>query len=156
LAGLFEGDVKVTGDIQLVGPGGDCAEEFVVNSVDNIDPGTVMVLTEEGSIEPSHYAYDKKVSGVISGAGNYKAGILLGKQQSESARVPIGLMGKAYCKVDANYCSVRIGDLLTTSDTPGHAMMAADQFRAFGAVIGKALSSLKTGKGLIPILIALQ
>jgi hypothetical protein len=49
-----------------------------------------------------------------------------------------------------------MGDLLTTSPTPGHAMKADDPLKAFGAVIGKALRPLDEGEGLIPILIALQ
>ena len=65
-------------------------------------------------------------------------------------------MGKVYCKVDAEPSPLEVGDLLTTSTTPGHAMKADDPTRAFGAIIGKALLPLKSGRGLIPILIALQ
>ena len=35
-------------------------------------------------------------------------------------------------------------------------MAALDHAKAFGAVIGKALQPLREGRGLIPILIALQ
>ena len=66
------------------------------------------------------------------------------------------MLGKVYCKADAQYGAIEVGDLLTTSPTPGHAMKADDFSRAFGAVIGKALRSLKTGQNLIPILVALQ
>lgn len=66
------------------------------------------------------------------------------------------LVGKVYCKVDAGYGAVEIGDLLTTSPTPGHAMKAADASIAFGAVIGKSLARLPSGQGMIPIRIALQ
>lgn len=65
-------------------------------------------------------------------------------------------MGKVYCKVDARYAPVEVGDLLTTSPTAGHAMKADDPFKAFGAVIGKALRPLAAGQEMIPILIALQ
>jgi len=51
---------------------------------------------------------------------------------------------------------IEVGDLLTTSPTPGYAMKATDPLKAFGAIIGKALCPLKEGQGLIPILIALQ
>jgi hypothetical protein len=44
----------------------------------------------------------------------------------------------------------------TTSPTPGHAMKVDDPLKAFGAVIGKAMRPLAEGRGLIPILIALQ
>jgi len=65
-------------------------------------------------------------------------------------------MGKAYCKVDATHAAIQIGDLLTTSPMKGHAMKAEDPYKAFGAVIGKALGSLNEGLGMIPVLVALQ
>ena len=70
--------------------------------------------------------------------------------------MPITLIGKAFCKVNAEYSPIGVGDLLTTSPTVGYAMRADDPLRAFGAVIGKALKSMHAGRGLIPILIALQ
>jgi len=75
---------------------------------------------------------------------------------TEDCKAAAGLVGKVYCKVDASYSPTRIGDFLTTSFTPGHAMKASDLLRASGAVIGKALRPLTDGQGLIPILIALQ
>jgi hypothetical protein len=65
-------------------------------------------------------------------------------------------MGKVYCWVDAVSGAIQVGDLLTTSPTPGHAMKAIDRERAFGAVIGKALRPWVEGRGLIPVLLALQ
>ena len=69
LAARFEGDVEVWGDIRFTN--GDCAEEFFVSDGDSVEPGTVMVLCEEGAVRPSSRAYDKRVAGVISGAGEY-------------------------------------------------------------------------------------
>ena len=154
LAGFFEGDVEVTGDIRLTNA--DCAEDFTIATDVSVDPGTVMVLGEEGALCPSQHAYDKRVAGVVSGAGDYRPGIILDKQPSESNRQPIALLGKVFCKADAQYGAIEIGDLLTTSPTVGHAMKADDPAKAFGAVIGKALRPLMEGEGLIPILIALQ
>ncbi len=142
------------GDVILANA--DCAEDFDIANAEVVEPGTVMVLTDSEVLEPSQCAYDRRVAGVISGAGDYKPGIVLDKQESRPNRKPIALLGKVYCKVDANYGPIKIGDLLTTSPTPGHAMRATDQNRAFGAVIGKALRPLATGQDLIPILIALQ
>lgn len=154
LAGRFIGDVEVTGDIRLTNA--DCAEDFDIFGAGPIEPGTVMVVGEEGALHQCHKAYDKCVAGVISGAGGYKPAIILDKQQSQNNRKPIALLGKVFCKVDARFAPVEVGDLLTTSDTPGHAMKAVDPLKAFGAVIGKALRPLKAGQDLIPILIALQ
>jgi hypothetical protein len=153
-AGVFEGDVVVTGDIRLTNA--DCAEDFNIGTDLTVEPGTVMVINEEGALDPSREAYDKKVAGVVSGGGEFKPGIILDKQESPRARMPIALIGKVYCKADARYRPIGVGDLLTTSETPGHAMKANDPRRSFGAVIGKALQPLRGGTGLIPILIALQ
>jgi hypothetical protein len=149
-----DGTITVPGDIIL--ENADCAEEFAVQNCEGIEPGTVMVLGEEGSLRPSTEAYDKKVAGVISGAGDLKPGLILDKQPESTDRMPIALMGKANCKVDAHYAAIEVGDLLTTSPTPGHAMKATDPAKAFGTVIGKALKPLKEGTELIPILISLQ
>ncbi len=154
LAGYFEGDVEVTGDIRLANA--DCAEDFDIHGAEIAEPGTVMVLSDEGALAPCGRAYDKRVAGVISGAGSYKPGIVLDTQHSGGNRSPVALLGKVYCKVDADDSAIEIGDLLTTSGTPGHAMKAADAGQAFGSVIGKALRPLCKGRGLIPILIALQ
>lgn len=159
-AAKFQGDIHVTGNIladgDIVLSNADCAEDFDIVDADIVEPGTVMVVGDEGVLQQSGQAYDKRVAGVISGAGNYKPGIVLDKQHSQSNRKPIALLGKVYCKVDASYAPIEVGDLLTTAPTPGHAMKATDPLKAFGAVIGKALRPLREGQGLVPILIALQ
>jgi hypothetical protein len=142
------------GDIHF--PNADCAEEFDIAEAEEVEPGTVMVLDQEGQLQKSKEAYDKKVAGVISGAGGYKPAIILGRQCSQHNRMPVALVGKAYCKVDAQYAPIEVGALLTTSSTAGHAMKVDDPQKAFGAVLGKALRPLQRGRGLIPILIALQ
>ena len=154
LAGRFEGDVEVTGDIRL--GNADCAEDFDVDTGEPADPGTVMVVGELGKVRRSDRPYDKRAVGVVSGAGSYKPGIVLDKRPSDQDRRPLALLGKVFCFVDASYGAIEVGDLLTTSATAGHAMKASDSARAFGAVIGKALAPLAAGQGLVPILVALQ
>jgi hypothetical protein len=148
------GNIDVPGDIRLLGA--DCAENFDVSEAEAAEPGTVMVIDQEGTLKPSEQPYDKRVAGVVSGAGGLKPGIVLDKQESNEGRLPVALVGKVVCNVDARHSPIEVGDLLTTSSTPGHAMKADDPLRAFGAVIGKALHSLKGGQGIIPVLIALQ
>jgi hypothetical protein len=155
LAAFFRGVVEVTGDIRMT-VGQDCAEDFDVAGTETIEAGTVMVIDQVGTLQQSEKAYDKRVAGVVSGAGDFKPAILLGTQIAGTNRTPIALLGKVYCKVDARYAPVEVGDLLTTSPTAGHAMKADDPFKAFGAVIGKALRPLAAGQEMIPILIALQ
>jgi hypothetical protein len=160
LAALFDGAVQVNGNINMGGNDvvfSDCAEQFDVSADVVAEPGTVMVITEDGRLRPSSLAYDRRVAGVVSGAGDFRPGIVLGVMpHSRRSQVAVALVGKVYCKVDASEASIRVGDMLTSSLTEGHAMKAGDPARAFGAVIGKALRPLATGIGLIPILIALQ
>jgi hypothetical protein len=159
-AGFFDGRVWVSGELAVGGDivlaNADCAEDFDVTSMSAAEPGTVMVAGEAGVLQPCAGAYDKCVVGVISGAGLYKPGLILDKQPARENRQPVALLGKVYCKVSAEYGAIEVGDLLTTSPVSGHAMKASDPQRGFGSVIGKALSSWHEGRGLIPILVALQ
>lgn len=154
MAGFFEGDVEVTGDIRLTNA--DCAEDFDVAGDVAVEPGTVMSLDDYGELVPCRQEYDGRVAGVISGAGAYKPGIVLDTRRSSGLRQPVALLGKVYCKADALYGPISIGDLLTTSATSGHAMKASDSAKAFGAVIGKALRPLAEGRALIPVLVAMR
>jgi len=142
------------GDIKLMGA--DCAEYFAVAEQQNIDPGSVLVASENRSLELCDGAYDKRVVGVVSGAGDLKPGIVLNSKTTKDTRTPIALVGTVFCKVDAQYAAIEVGDLLTTSPTPGHAMKAVESDKAFGAVLGKALGSLDTGQGMIPLLVTLR
>jgi hypothetical protein len=154
LAALFEGNIEVTGDMSCTNA--DCAEDFDIADPSSIEAGTVMVLGDEGMLFESSQPYDKRVAGVVSGAGAFRPGIVLDRHPDRRGRKAIALLGKVYCKVDARGAPIEVGDLLTTSASPGHAMKACDHQRAFGAVIGKALRPLADGQGLIPVLIALQ
>ncbi|MGA3282247.1 MAG: hypothetical protein ABSD50_14850 [Smithella sp.] len=146
----------INASVDVVVGGADCAEDFEVSPAETVDPGMVMALNDDGKLVQSKHPYDKRVAGVISGAGDLKPGLVLGRQPGHVDRVPLALMGRVNCKVDAEYESVEVGDLLTTSKTPGHAMKASDPTKSFGTVIGKALRPLKVGQNLIPILVTLQ
>jgi hypothetical protein len=150
-------NMEVSGDVVLTG--GDCAEDFDIGLGSDVDPGSVMVLDEFGLLQICGKSYDKKVVGVVSGAGALKPGLILGRAMGsrDPGRAPLALVGKVYCKVDAQFGEIGVGDLLTTSPTPGHAMRADDPMKSFGAIIGKALGDMPAGeRGLIPILVALQ
>jgi hypothetical protein len=157
-----DGDVVVTkgsirvlkGDVLLTGAS-DCAEDFDVSDSSSAEPGTVMVLSGESCLSESASAYDTRVAGVVSGAGTYKPGIILDRQDRNN-RHPIALLGKVYCKVDATFGAIAPGDLLTTSPRRGHAMKVQDPVRGFGSVLGKAMGSLTAGSGLIPVLVTLR
>jgi hypothetical protein len=75
-AGFFDGDVHVTGthtcDHDICCTNADCAEDFDISESTPIGPGTVVVLGEDERVHGCHTAYDNRVAGVISGAGQYK------------------------------------------------------------------------------------
>lgn len=160
LAGYFDGNVTVTGNVTVVGdillPGaGDCAERFAVTGA-HCDPGAVMVFDESEHLSACTEPYDRRVAGVVAGAGACRPGIVLNGAEPDTVSRPIALIGRVFCKADASYGTIEPGDLLTTSPNPGHAMKASDPSRSFGATIGKSLGSLRDGQGLIPMLVALQ
>lgn len=158
LAAQFNGDVAV--DILQINGGSDVAEPFeLVDTVPAVpEPGTVMVLDPgtPGGVRPSAAAYDRRVAGIVSGAGGVRAGLTLRQESALDGEVLVAIAGRVYCRVDASISPVEVGDLLTTSDVPGCAMKATDRDRAHGAIIGKAMSRLGSGSGLVLVLVNLQ
>ena len=153
------GDITVAGNIALTGATSDitlqnedCAEQFDVSRGEDYQAGMVMVLDDEGRLKPSRSPYDKRVAGVVSGAGKFRPAMTLGVTDSTEKRASIALLGKVYCWADAGPKPIEVGDLLTE----GHAMAVSDPYLAFGTTIGKALQRLPAGRGMIPILVALQ
>lgn len=140
--------------------GADLAEPFdVASGSTNIEPGMVVSIDPDrpGQLKVCESAYDRTVAGVISGAGGVNPGMVMGQGGSvANGHHPVALTGRVYVYVDATQNPVNVGDLLTTSDTPGHAEKAADHSRAQGAIIGKAMTSLEGGQGLVLVLVSLQ
>lgn len=152
-AALFEGNVAVTGDLILTGA--DVAEQFDVGS-NAVLPGSVVALDEAGRIIPSDRAYDRRVAGVVSGLGDRVPALVLDREnRSGSSRAPLAVVGKAWCLADATTVPIAVGDALTTSAIPGHAMQATNRTDAIGAVIGKALTPLESGTGSVLVLVGL-
>jgi hypothetical protein len=159
-AGYFDGNVSVTGNVNVSGDviltGADCAEMFDLKPLETADPGSVLVIDDSGALRLCNSGYDTKAAGVVSGAGALRPGIVLDQRGGDEGRITIALVGKVYCKVDADYGPIVVGDLLTSSETPGHAMKVTDPLKGLGSVIGKALQPLSSGRGLVPILVTLQ
>lgn len=147
-------NLVVDGDITM--RNADLAEQFEVFGGVNAEAGTVMVLAEGGAVRACDLPYDTRVAGIVSGAGRFRPAIVLDKNGADGPRVTVALAGKVYCKVDATFAKIAIGDLLTSSPTPGHAMKATERDRAFGATIGKAMAEFAEGVGIIPVLVTLR
>jgi hypothetical protein len=140
--------------------GADLAEKFEFNDqATEIKPGMVVMIDDEhtGGMELATGAYNRKVAGVISGANELAAGMVLGDFEGHKNPHAVALTGRVWTYVDASDKAVEAGDLLTTSNTPGYAMPVIDDSKAHGATIGKAMSSLAKGeKGMVLVLVNLQ
>jgi hypothetical protein len=139
--------------------GADLAEPFEISLTEKAVPaGAVMVIDEEnpGHLKVSTRAYDCHVAGVISGANGVNPGIQMRQQGLLEGGKNVALTGRVYVLADAKNGAINPGDLLTTSYSPGHAMRVTDHSRAQGAILGKAMSELKQGKGMVLLLVSLQ
>lgn len=139
--------------------GADLSEGFDVAGED-VQPGMVVSIdpANPGRLVPSRRAYDRKVAGIVSGAGGVATGMLMGQSGSiANGAHPVALSGRVYCLVDAADRAIEPGDLLTTSSTPGHAMKVTNHSAANGAILGKAMTAMKKGqRGLVLVLVGLQ
>jgi hypothetical protein len=156
LAGDFAGTVVATGDIIVQGDvkvvGGNLAEQFGVVGTLAVEPGCAVVLAGDDCVRVSDRPYDRRVAGVVSGAGSYRpASSSTGRPTRIVGRGP--QTGKVWCKVDGEGGPVELGHMLTTFATPGHAPREPPiRAERSGAVIGKALRTLQSGRGLVPVL----
>ena len=121
------------------------------------------VLSNHGNLradlEAAHLAHtaspvpEKDASDLVNRLESDLEGLALEMFHKERF-VPVALAGRVPVKVDAWYGSIQVGDLLTSSPTPGHAMRADDPRP--GTVIGKALEALESGTGKISVLVMLR
>ena len=129
-----------------------------VETTSPLEPGMVVIVdpNEPNHVLPSPRAYDTRVAGAVS----RQPGLVLGEKSDNKEMV--AQSGRVKVKVDARYGAIRIGDLLVTSPTPGHAMrsrpvrVGTHLMHRPGTLLGKALEPLPSGKGEILVLLTLQ
>jgi hypothetical protein len=139
--------------------GGDYAESVdVAGDRKNYEPGDVLVISAESGSDA--LKSDEPYSTLVAGIYSTKPGTV-GRRQTTDAKtstteVPMAMIGIVPTKVSAENGPIRRGDLLVTSSTLGYAMKGTDRTRMLGAVVGKALGNLDSGKGMIEVLVTLQ
>ncbi|GAA2714607.1 MULTISPECIES: hypothetical protein [Streptomyces] len=156
-------DVNGTARVNVleVTGGADLAEAFSLaddEDVEAVDPGTVMVIDDRrpGMIRASETPCDRKVAGVLSGAGELASGVTFGATwPGTGTGHRLALTGRVHCKAEADSHPIEPGDLLVTSAVRGHAMRAEQGADCHGAVLGKAMSGLGGGTGLVLALVNL-
>lgn len=137
--------------------GADLAEPFPMD--EGIQQGSVVVIDDEvpGRLKLSTRAYDTQVAGIVSGANGIQPGISLTQEGVLDEGRNVALTGRVYVKADTRQGAIKPGDLLTTSERPGHAMKVLDHAKSQGAILGKAMSALPEGRtGFVLVLVTLQ
>ena len=152
-------NARATVNVLQITGGSDLAEPFEIAGPVPPKPGIVLAIDPDhpGQLRVAAKAYDRTVSGVVSGANGIHAGVTMKQEgMAGTGSVAVSLSGRVYCWADSSYGPIEAGDLLTTSNTPGYAMKVSDFTRANGAIIGKAMTSLPKGQGLVLMLVSLQ
>ena len=150
---------KVFADGGFQSSGADFAESVAVaGKKANYVPGDVLVIDHSGKkrLTLGQEAYSTRVAGIYS----TKPGLLatdhnIGDPAIES-EIPLAVVGIVPCKVTAENGAVEVGDLLVSSSLPGYAMKGTERNRMVGAIVGKALEPLASGRGTVQILVTLQ
>lgn len=139
--------------------GGDYAESVdVTGDRTHYEPGDVLVIDPE---HPGHFLKSAdRYSALVAGIYSTKPG-LIGRRQTSNPKtstteVPMAMVGIVPTKVSAENGPIKTGDLLVTSSTLGYAMKGTDRSLLTGAIVGKALGNLDSGRGVIEVLVSLQ
>ncbi len=126
-------------------------------AAEDVGPADVVVIdpNQDEHVIRSYQANDPTVAGVISS----EPAMLIGNSESKT---PLALAGRVPVKVSAENGAIHRGDLLTTSNTAGHAMKATPHivagvaFYTPGTIIGKAMGELESGTGTLIVLVLPQ
>lgn len=139
--------------------GSDLAEPFQMSGAGSeIPQGSVVVIDEAspGHLKLSDQPYDSRVAGVVSGANGINPGIQMQQKGLLEGGRNVALTGRVYVRADTSGGPIKPGDLLTSSANPGHAMRVTDHAKAQGAILGKAMTGLEDGQGMVLVLVTLQ
>lgn len=162
-SGVLKFQVKNNGEVSTpavtITGGADLSEPFTMSEMlQKVEPGSVLVIDPEnpGNLMLSDQAYDPRVAGIASGAGGVQPGLVLSQDGVLEGDQHVALSGRVFVRASTVNGSIRPGDMITTSTTPGVGMRATDRDRSYGAVVGKAMTSLESGEGLVLVLVGLQ
>ncbi len=154
-----QADMKIVCCSIQINGGCDLAEPFPFSPAkEELEEGAVVVIDEEnpGHLKRASQPYDTRVAGVISGANGINPGIQMQQKGTLEGGRNVALTGRVYVQADTSNGPIKPGDLLTTSSAPGRAMKVTDHLRAQGAILGKAMTGLNEGDGMVLVLVSLQ
>lgn len=133
----------------------DYAEILDLATREGIRAGSVVAWDPDASgLVPASVSNARRVVGVISGAGKFRPGMVIGSRTDGSKDFPVAVSGVIYARVSGEAGPVEPGDLLVPSSAAGVGMRAADPRATAGTVFGKALEPWSgTGEGLVLMLV---
>jgi hypothetical protein len=146
---MGDGEVYAKGAFS---PGGaDFAELIFLQG--QAEPGDVLVISpdQDRAVTLSTSANHTALAGVYSTEPGFIGGSSMADQPG---MIPVAITGIVPVKVTAANGPIYRGDLLTTSDLPGHAMLATEP--QFGSLLGRAMGELLEGEGVIEVLLVLK
>lgn len=137
------------------------------------EPGDVLVIGPDGKLAKAARPYASNLAGVYSAAPGFVGDMRiqehglqnldeLSTEAAEKTWLAVALLGVVPVKVSDENGPIHPGDLLTTSETIGHAMRAEPvringiEIVPTGAILGKALEPLESGKRKIKALVTLR
>jgi hypothetical protein len=145
--------------------GSDFAEALsAAGDKTSFEPGDVLILsaTAAGSVEKCNRDYDTKIIGVYSARPAVLGADKNGETRVDDDEIPVAIAGIVPTKVSAHNGAIAPGDLLTTSEIPGHAMKATptmvDGVAIYpaGTILGKAIEPLQDSAGIIKVLLMMR
>lgn len=165
------GDVFCDG--AFTGGGADFAERLPAAEPGTLEPGDVIVFDPRAAeMALSRRPNDPLVVGVYSTKPGFLGGAHDNADDQDAARpaeppaadprehLPVALVGIVPVKVSGEGGPIRVGDLLTSSSTPGHAMKAAPigelggrPVHEQGTILGKAMENWSGQTGRIKMLV---
>ncbi|MFW5703521.1 MAG: virginiamycin B lyase family protein [Patescibacteria group bacterium] len=130
------------GGVAYESGGADFAEYFAsARPGEEYEPGTVLVLDDEGTADTTVTAHHPRALGVVSDTAAFVGNARPETEATGSAHVLVGIHGQMDVQVATIGGTIRAGDPLTTSPIEGHAMKANDQ----GMILGVALEDFEGG-----------
>ncbi|TGK08822.1 carbohydrate-binding protein [Leptospira fletcheri] len=149
---LAEGESDFIGTVYMqTGNGIDCiARFFPVQSSDVIGEGDWLVMGEDGRL---HKSKNPNATNVV-GVAVKSAALVLGEKPHVEGQWLVAISGVVPACVEAQSHPIHPGDLLVAGLTGGHAVKVASENLKPGSLVGKALGSQKSGRGLIPVLLS--
>jgi hypothetical protein len=142
---------EVRSDVGFNTPAADFAE--MLPAVEGLTPGDVLVIGADGKLTRSTQPGQANVVGVYSTSPGFVGGKPV--EGSVSGTIPLAIVGIVPVKVSAENGAIQPGDRLVASATPGYAMKVVSRPEP-GTIVGKALGTLRSGTGVIQVVVTLQ